>query len=376
MSIELEAAAADSLSHLVGGGRNRHMPPHGSHCKNCDAELVGPFCHVCGQGADLHHRSILHLIYEAFEGLFELDGRLWRTLPALFFKPGGLARDYIDGRIVRHIPPFRCFLVALVVFIFAAQNMTHRSTVISQRNVARENARLATPQGRAEAAAKRRTEAAKDLRDDLKEAAADRDEELKDKDVSPQKTLAAYNRRIGRVQARYARSMHHADRVAQGLPAKDPAEDAAKPARPDKTRWFEKGIKKAADDPDQYWNVVFNWGHRGAVGLLPIVGLSLALVYRRRKDLYVYDHLIVAMNLMSFGFLVSAVGFLLPFSAMGWYFAAAAVWSLVNLFQTLRGGYGSSLLGAGIKTLVVWSITGFASVLLLTGLLVLAVATI
>ena len=83
------------------------------------------------------------------------------------------------------------------------------------------------------------------------------------------------------------------------------------------------------------------------------------------------------MNLMSFGFLVSAVGFLLPLNrVMGWYFAAALVWSLVNLFQTLRGGYGSSLLGATVKTVVVWSITGLASLILLTGLLVLAVATV
>ncbi|MBS0363410.1 MAG: DUF3667 domain-containing protein [Proteobacteria bacterium] len=373
MSFELEAAAADSLAHLAGG-KHKQMPPHGSRCKNCNSELVGPYCHVCGQDADLHKRSILHLIYEAFEGLFELDGRLWRTLPALFFRPGGLARDYMEGRIVRHIPPFRAFLVALVVFIFAAQNMTHRSTVISQANVARENAKLATPQGRAEAAAKRRTDAAKELQDELNEAAADRDGQLKDKDVSRERTLAAYDRQAAKAQARYQRNLHRADRVAQGLPAKDPAEAQTSP--PGAEKWFQRGIKKATDNPDQYWNVVFDWGHRAAVVLLPIVGLSLALVYRRRKDLFIYDHLTVAMNLLSFGFLVSAVGFLLPFSAMGWYFATAAVWSLVNLFQTLRGGYGSSVAGAAIKTLLVWSITGFASAMLLTGLLVLAVATI
>jgi hypothetical protein len=375
VSLELEAAAADSLSHLVGG-KGRHMPPHGSRCKNCDGPLIGPFCHVCGQGADLHHRSILHLIYEAFEGLFELDGRLWRTLPALFFRPGGLARDYIEGRIVRHIPPFRCFLVALVVFIFAAQTMTHRTTLISQQNTARENARLATPQGRALAVAKRRTEAAADLQDELKAAANDRAEALKDQDSTPDEVQLRYERQVAAAQARYGRAMQRAERVAQGLAAKDPAEEAAKPAADGKNGWFKRGIRKATDNPDQYWNVVFEWGHRAAVGLLPIVGLSLALVYRRRKDLFVYDHLIVAMNLLSFGFLVSAVGFLLPFRIMGWYFAAAMAWSLVNLFQTLRGGYGSSIVGATIKTVLVWSITGLASILLLAGLLVIAVASV
>lgn len=350
------------------------MPPHGAHCKNCGSALVGPFCHVCGQDADQHKRSILHLVYEAAEGFFELDGRLWRTAPALFLRPGRLARDYMEGRIVRHIPPFRCFLVALVIFIFAAQNMTHRSTVANHQEHARETAQLATPQGRAAAAAKRRADAVTDFQADIKAAATDRDKELKDPDEKPEKVQAAYARETAKVQDRYASALRRADRVAQGLPAKDPAEDQASASR--NAPWFKRGIERATDSPDQYWNVVFDWGHRAAVVLLPIVGLSLALVYRRRKDVFVYDHLTVAMNLLSFGFLLSAIGFLLPFSLMGWYFAAAAIWSLVNLFQTLRGGYGSGIVGATVKTILVWSITGFWSLMLLTGLLVLAVATI
>ena len=46
----------------------------------------------------------------------------------------------------------------------------------------------------------------------------------------------------------------------------------------------------------------------------------------------------------------------------------------MNLFQTLRGAYGSSILGAILKTLIVWWITVFWSLVLLTCLLVLAVA--
>jgi hypothetical protein len=99
------------------------------------------------------------------------------------------------------------------------------------------------------------------------------------------------------------------------------------------------------------------------------VGLSLALVYRRRRDLFVYDHLLVAMNLLSFGFLISAVGLVLPFAAMGWWFGLVGLWTLLNLFQTLRGAYGSSWLGATAKTLVVWTVTVTSAILLLTGLM-------
>jgi len=136
--------------------------------------------------------------------------------------------------------------------------------------------------------------------------------------------------------------------------------------------WFKTGIKKASDNPDYYWSVLFEWGHRAAVVLLPIVGLSLALVYRKRKDIFLYDHLLVAMNILSFSFLVTAVGFLLPFGLAGWWFGLWAVWSLVNLFQTLRGAYKSSIVGAVLKTLIVWWIAAFSFFVLMIGLLVFA----
>ena len=80
---ELEAAAADWLKSL---SRPRHKaePPVGQPCANCGAELQGYYCHVCGQSADIHKRSIFHLFWEALEALFHFDGRLWRTMPLLF----------------------------------------------------------------------------------------------------------------------------------------------------------------------------------------------------------------------------------------------------------------------------------------------------
>jgi hypothetical protein len=53
---------------------------------------------------------------------------------------------------------------------------------------------------------------------------------------------------------------------------------------------------------------------------------------------------------------------------MGYWFGALALWTPVNLFQTLRGAYASSILGAVLKTLVVWWTT-----VLSFGVLLLAV---
>jgi hypothetical protein len=80
------------------------------------------------------------------------------------------------------------------------------------------------------------------------------------------------------------------------------------------------------------------------------------------------------MYLMSFSFLANAPGLLLPAPYLYWWLGAVALWTPVNLFQTLRGGYGWSVLGAALKTLVVWAVSVAAFGLLLLALMLVAVA--
>ena len=393
MSAELEAAAADSAPHLVG--KPKPPPPPGAHCANCGVELQGPYCHVCSQEYDRHKRSIFHLIWEAIEGLLHLDGRLSRTLPALFFRPGTLAKDYMEGRVVRHVPPFRTFLVSLLLFIFAAEFAIHKITEASEHKAEERAAELATPAGRAAEAARLRVEAAHERGEALAEAAKDRIDELKDPDDKPAKVEARYAKATAHAQDRYAKSIDKADRLARGeqvqlsyegtgilgsqdarnatLKAIDASGTVSHDAK-ENAAWLNDGLKKAVANPEYYLTVMFAWGHRLAVLLLPIVGLGLAMVYVNRRQYYIYDHLLVAMNLLSFAFLTNALGFVLPMPAQAWWFGLVAIWTPINLFQTLRGAYGSSILGATIKTLFVWFSTVFAFTLLVTGLMIFTLA--
>jgi len=122
--------------------------------------------------------------------------------------------------------------------------------------------------------------------------------------------------------------------------------------------------------------VLFGWAHRLAVLLLPIVGLSLTLVYVNRRQYYIYDHLLVATNLLSFAFLTNAIGMVLPHSLVAPWFAILTFWTPINLFQTLRGGYGSTIVGAIFKTLIVWFMSVMAFGLLVTGLMVFTLSQI
>jgi hypothetical protein len=366
----LEAAAADTLADLARRP-SAHAPAPGALCANCQAVLQGAYCHVCGQQADTHKRSILHLAWEAIEGLFHLDGRLARTVPDLFLRPGRLARDYMEGRIARHVPPFRTFLVALLLYVFAAEHATHEATLANERQKEARNARLATPQGRAAESAQMRAEALQERTEDYKEAASDHAGDLNDPAAKPERVQARYARALKAADDRYAIALVRAQRVADNLPpfSKDQAAEAAHVAlKAKREHWWTPGLRKATANPEYFWAVLFTWAHRLAVLLLPIVGLTLAGVYRDKRQYYVYDHLLVAMNVLSFVFLANAAALILPPPAVFWALGLAALWTPVNLFQTLRGAYGSGILGAFLKTLVVWFIAVIAFEALLTGL--------
>lgn len=120
MAHEIEAAALDSVQPALGRRAPSHALPLGAPCPNCETPLAGPWCHACGQPAEDYHRSLVRLSREAVDGLFDLDGRLWRTLPDLCLRPARLTRQFLDGHRIGQIPPFRLFLIVVVLVFLAA----------------------------------------------------------------------------------------------------------------------------------------------------------------------------------------------------------------------------------------------------------------
>jgi len=86
-------------------------------CPNCGAPVAGPFCAQCGQETTIALPSARAFLREAAGRYVALDGRTWRTLFGLFFRPGFLTREYLAGRRRRYVRPGRLFLVlALAMF--------------------------------------------------------------------------------------------------------------------------------------------------------------------------------------------------------------------------------------------------------------------
>jgi hypothetical protein len=89
-------------------------------CKNCDAVLLGRFCANCSQAADVHVPTTRELVHELLEGLTHSDSRLWRTLTTLWFRPGKLTEEFVAGRRVAYLPPFRLYLILSIAFFLLA----------------------------------------------------------------------------------------------------------------------------------------------------------------------------------------------------------------------------------------------------------------
>ena len=87
-------------------------------CPNCGAPATGVYCAQCGQETSIALPTARTFIREAAGRYVALDGRLWRTLAALFLRPGFLTREYLAGRRRRYVRPGRLFLV-LSLALFA-----------------------------------------------------------------------------------------------------------------------------------------------------------------------------------------------------------------------------------------------------------------
>ena len=100
-------------------------------CPNCGAHASGNFCHECGQETVLHPPSTREFMHEFIGHYVALEGKLWKSLGLLLFRPGRLTIEYIKGRRVRYVQPLRLYLTfSLIFFAVMRLGSQHGSTDI------------------------------------------------------------------------------------------------------------------------------------------------------------------------------------------------------------------------------------------------------
>ena len=87
-------------------------------CANCGTALLGDHCYACGQPVKGLVRHFSSLVGDVLDSVFEWDGRTPRTLWPLLARPGYLTLEYIAGRRIRYVSPFRLFFFIAVVTFF------------------------------------------------------------------------------------------------------------------------------------------------------------------------------------------------------------------------------------------------------------------
>jgi Protein of unknown function (DUF3667) len=109
------AALARAVEPEAGEGRGAEKA-----CLNCGTALIGAHCHMCGQKAHVH-RTLHEFGHDILHSVLHFDGKIWRTLPLLFWKPGDLTRRYVHGERAKFVSPLALFLFS-VFLTFATFN--------------------------------------------------------------------------------------------------------------------------------------------------------------------------------------------------------------------------------------------------------------
>lgn len=320
---------------------------HGGLCLNCGAALVGPHCHRCGQGSHVH-RTIGAIGHELLHGVVHFEGKLWRTLPLLFLRPGELTRRYIHGERAHFVSPMAMFLFSVFTMFAVLQIMG-----ISPP------AEIGPP----EQLRSGLTFARENTQDALNQAKAARAK------AEPGSTRAAD---LDRKIAKLSNDLSELNRVPAALT------DSHNVGVNLKTGWkrLDKGIEKANKNPGlalyklQANSYKFSWL------LIPLSLPFVWLLFAWKRQYHGYDHAVFvtySLAFMSLFFIVLTIAGALGLS-MSWLATLAVFVPPLHIFFQMKGAYRLRGWSALLRTIVLLWLIGFVVTIFLLLLLTVGLA--
>ena len=85
-------------------------------CLNCNAEVYGRYCHICGQENLETKESFWSLVTHFAYDVMHFDGKFFSTLKYLLLKPGFLSYEYLRGRRASYLHPIRMYVFTSAIF--------------------------------------------------------------------------------------------------------------------------------------------------------------------------------------------------------------------------------------------------------------------
>lgn len=343
-------------------------------CSNCETKLSGPVCHSCGQTADNYHRPVWELIMEVLDGLFGIEGRLWRTIPPLMLRPGWLTKRYLSGVRARYVLPFRLYLTASVLFfllMFSVSNLTgggeqpaleaadleqaeeateQLGEQLARTGMSEEHAAAieAQVQQQLDAANGQLDAAAEDpvvqaaLEDDWKEEARDALRAA----LVPEDYPALVAEREALDQDPDAEGVQLADGWSMNM---EGSEDLPLPVR---RFLLDAGLSVIDDNGDQMMEEVQRWIPRVMFLMLPIYALLFGITHFYKRGYFFYDHLVVSLHFHAYLFFsFIAVMIASAIIGPGWAILLLFFWSNYYLYRVHRLVYAHGRFSSFLRTI-------------------------
>jgi hypothetical protein len=316
--------AARAVEPQAGDGHGAQGEAHGA-CLNCGTALMGPHCHACGQPAHVH-RSVSAWWHDLAHGVLHLDGKIWRTLPLLAWRPGELTRRYIAGERARFVSPLALFLFS-VFLMFAVVSALGGGVGPDPSGVKR---------GLEEEVRVQEAEVAKI---DKERAAA----------LAAKRPTAGLDARLKSAREELALTRTMKDRgFIKGTSVR---------VSDDVPDWVAEGMTKASENPSLMLYKMQSNGYKFSWALIPlsVPFLWLLFLHRRRYWQYkAYDHLVFVTYSIAFMSLALVALLLLRIVGVPAAPLALAVFVVppLHMYRQLRGAYGLSRLSAAWRALV------------------------
>jgi hypothetical protein len=358
---------------------------HEKICLNCNTEVVGRWCHICGQENIEPKETVWSLISHFFYDITHYDGKFFSTTKFLIIRPGFLPKEYIEGRRARYLHPIRMYVFSSAVFflIFYSQ-FTFKWTERDEDRLLSETAEVAkltldSAKLTALANAKDREDSAvidrafviavqpylKTLESDTAGTTDEfKKKYMKKKEKWEKKRKNRLNINITDPDRKY-RSVKEYDSVQHALPADE------------RDNWIERRAKYREIELNERYNgdqrammkdLLEKFTHTFPYLLfisLPLYAWYLRLLYRRQKQQFPYvTHAIFLIYLYIFTFIDLLVYFgldkihdSLDWGWIGFIEAAVLLYGVYYAYKAMRKFYGQ---GRG-KTLLKFFILNFAA---------------
>jgi len=86
-------------------------------CANCQAELVGEYCHNCGQAsASKESYALRNLLIHAFSEITDVDSKLLKSARKLVLNPGFLTSEFFNGKRQPYLSPVKLYVLFSVIY--------------------------------------------------------------------------------------------------------------------------------------------------------------------------------------------------------------------------------------------------------------------